>query len=58
MNKPPIFKVGDTVKLKSGSISMTVSQPEDNDGFVWCMWYYEGAIESYRFYVDTLKESK
>lgn len=32
------FKIGDTVKLKSGGPMMTISRI-DHEGTVWCVWF-------------------
>lgn len=33
------INIGDVVKLKSGSLPMTVAKPDDRGGAVWVCWY-------------------
>ncbi|MCW2273211.1 DUF2158 domain-containing protein [Rhodoblastus acidophilus] len=47
------FKVGQVVRLKSGSPDMTVSII-DSDTYVWCQWFGGRKLERGRFDVDTL----
>lgn len=53
MNK---LKIGDVVRLKSGSVSMTVRREDSNtNNLLWCDWYYEGEIRRENFFEDELE---
>jgi len=54
------WKVGDTVRLKSGGPKMTVVGVGDNLGepVVWCEWFYDNKKDSGTFPPAALEEAK
>ncbi|MFC7051458.1 YodC family protein [Hansschlegelia quercus] len=52
------FKVGDTVQLKSGGPSMTVSSGKNNNDQYHCTWFKGASLETGYFKEETLKEYK
>lgn len=53
------FKVGDTVKLKSGSPKMTVESIDNESNMVTCVWYCttDCSVQIYKFQMATLDRS-
>jgi len=39
---PQTFKIGDTVRLKSGGPLMTIveAEPDNHGNWVWCEWFH------------------
>ncbi|MEO4005840.1 DUF2158 domain-containing protein [Flavobacterium sp. CAU 1735] len=59
----PIFKIGDIVTLKSGSVKMTINALKHNrplsgtpyfNGFVTCKWFSDGKLNESEFHQDAL----
>lgn len=48
------FKVGDVVKLKSGSPAMTVSKADGHLGLVTCVWFQTDEVGDYVGALQTL----
>lgn len=55
-----MFKIGDTVQLKSGSPLMTVTSVSDNPMVgtpgCTCMWFVDGKPEHFFFPFDALEK--
>ncbi|RDI14581.1 YodC family protein [Flavobacterium sp. AG291] len=49
------FKIGDVVRLKSGSPRMSVSEINSGNSYVKVEWYEDGKINAYAFHADQLK---
>lgn len=50
------FKLGDTVQLKSGGPSMTISSVSEQDpGKYYCIWFKGASRETSNFPEETLK---
>ena len=47
------FKVGDSVRLKSGGPTMTVNEIDANEN-VFCQWFAGRKVQSHHFNPDTL----
>lgn len=49
---PPLFSVGDTVRLKSGGPNMTISRfrdPDQGHHLYICVWFDEGVMRSHYY---------
>ena len=51
------FKVGDTVRLRSGGPVMTVVNPEASATSAFCTWWHGGTFASASFKEEALKEA-
>ena len=50
------FNIGDLVQLKSGSISMTVSEIINDDNDVLCIWFDGEDFRDKIFPIQTIKK--
>jgi len=51
----PRFKVGDTVRLKSGGPVMTVVEVDDEEDEIHCQWFADSENKRDCFPTDSLK---
>ena len=51
------FKIGETVRLKSGGPPMTVTdRGADDEDAVWCKWFNDGNVETSEFPAKALEK--
>lgn len=49
------FKIGDVVRLKSGSLNMTVDKINTDNGLITCIYLFAGEVRAAVFSPEQLK---